>query len=290
MCVVIVELLPPRTLLPPPQQRLRDFLTETDEEIAARQEMARREMEAAAAHGNPFDAVLDNDDPDAAYEELKRLISRCRPDIIVPEEDKLADPPPPPKQPVLVLCGPAAGGRSALVKQLLTTFPDKFSAPGITTDRKPAKGEVSSPALTFVNAKELVKMAADGLVAYQRPGEDKAAGNQAVTNAALLRVASENKVAVLELPDYATALPGLRHGHVLKDALYVFVASSGMLRTALAEQVAAAEAAAATAKGAKAKGAPATVDVDGAVADLEQQAQVGCGARRVKGVYCTARH
>ena len=36
----------------------------------------------------------------------------------------------------------------------------------------------------------------------------------AITNAALLRVAGEGKVVVLELPDYATALPGLRSGAV----------------------------------------------------------------------------
>ncbi len=62
--------------------------------------------------------------------------------MIVPEEDRLAQPPAPPKQPVLVLCGPAAAGRAALARQLLSTFPDKFAAPGLTTDRKPGKGEV----------------------------------------------------------------------------------------------------------------------------------------------------
>ncbi|GIL93290.1 hypothetical protein Vretimale_15687 [Volvox reticuliferus] len=263
--------------------RLRQHLTETDEEIAARIEMARREIDAATAAGNPFDATIVNSDPQAAYDELTRLISHCRPDIIVPEEERQAEPPPPPKQPVLVLCGPAAGGRSALAKQLLSTFPDKFTAPGVTTDRKPAKGEVSTPQLTFVAPKDLSRMAAEGLIAYQRPGDDKAAGTIAITNAALQRVVSENKVAVMELPDYVTSLPALRSGSVLKDALYVFVASAGQLREALEAQQQAllrskSVKGGAPASGAKGGVAAAPVDLDGALADLEQQAQIASSA------------
>ncbi|GFR43730.1 hypothetical protein Agub_g4841 [Astrephomene gubernaculifera] len=267
------------------EARLRQHLTETDQEIAARIDMARREVEAAAAPGAPFDATIVIDDPEAAYQQLTRLISRCRPDIIVPEEERQADPPPPPKQPVLVLCGPAAGGRSALARQLISTFPDKFTAPGFVTDRKPGKGEVSTPALTFMASKDLMKLVAEGQVAYQRQGEDKASGTTAVTNNALLRVGGENKVAVLELPDYVTALPGLRNGPVLKDALYVFVASAGQMREALgAQQQQAAQAQQTLVRSKSAKGtggggvgtpkAATPLDVEGALADLEQQAQI----------------
>ncbi|PNH05620.1 Adenylate kinase, chloroplastic [Tetrabaena socialis] len=258
------------------EERLRAHLTETDEEIASRVEMARREMDAAAAAGSPFDATIVNGETEVAYEELTRLISKCRPDIIIPEEERQAEPPPPPKQPVLVLCGPSSGGRSALARQLLNTFPDKFTAPGLTTDRKPAKGEVSTHALTFVGPKDLAKMVMEGQVAYQRAGEDKASGVTSITNAALLRVAGENKVAVLELPDYATVLPSLRLGAVMRDALYVFVASPGQMRDALMMQQAAA--AATGAKSFKSsRGAAAGIDVEGALADLEQQAQSAAG-------------
>lgn len=265
-----------------PQTRLRDHLTETDEEIAARLDMARREMEAAAAAGSPFDATIVNDDPEAAYAELTRLISRCRPDIIVPEEDRQAEPPPPPKQPVLVLCGPSAAGRSALAKQLLSTFPDKFTAPGITTDRKPTKGEISTAACTFVGPKDLVKMQAEGLIAYMRAPEEKGAGTTAITNAALLRVAGENKVAVLELPDGGAVVPELRKGAVLKDALYVFVASPGQLRESLEREAEAAAAEAAMKRSKSTKGGAAAAaaaaaggagaDVDAALAELDTQA------------------
>ncbi|EFJ40819.1 adenylate kinase [Volvox carteri f. nagariensis] len=266
------------------EARLRQYLTETDEEIAARIDMARREMEAASAPGNPFDASIVIDDPQAAYDQLTRLISRCRPDIIVPEEERQAEPPPPPKQPVLVLCGPAAGGRSALAKQLISTFPDKFTAPGLTTDRKPGKGEVSTPALTFVAPKDLSRMAAEGQIAYQRAGDDKGSGNIAISNAALLRVAAENKVAVMEVPDYITALPTLRNGTVLKDALYVFVASPGQLREALEMQQREALARSKSVKGgaavpgAKGPGLAAPLDLEGALADLDQQAQIASSA------------
>ncbi|GLC37755.1 Adenylate kinase [Pleodorina starrii] len=273
------------------EARLRRHLTESDAEISARLDMARREMDAAAAPGNPFDATIVADDPDVAYAELSRLIARCRPDIILPEEERQAEPPPPPKQPILVLCGPAAAGRSALARQLLSTFPDKFTAPGLLTDRKPGKGEVSGPALSFVAPKDLARLAAEGAIAYQRPGDDKASGNTAITNAALLRVAAEGKVAVVELPDYASALPGLRAGVVMRDALYVFVASAGQLREsfeaagrereALARAKSMKGAPAPAAAGGKGASAALTLpagDLEGALADLEQQAMIASSA------------
>ncbi len=58
------------------ESRLRASLTESEEEIGARLEAARRELAAAAAPDAPFDATIVNDDVEDAYAQLTKLI-RC---------------------------------------------------------------------------------------------------------------------------------------------------------------------------------------------------------------------
>ena len=143
------------------------------------------------------------------------------------------------KQPVLVLCGPNGGGRELLAAQLVASFPDTFVAPGYITDRKPAKGESSTPALTFVSGKELSKAAGDGRLALQRPGDGagKDAGQIAITGEALEAVTGANKVAVIDLPESALAatLPFLRTGKYTAGALFVYVASPDAAAAAAAD-------------------------------------------------------
>lgn len=189
----------------------------------------------AAGKGGMFDAMLVNDDLEATYAELKDVISKVRPDIIMPEAERLAleaeanataiqQP-----QAILVLVGPARGGRESLAAAVCATFPDTFAVPAMLTDRKPAKGEAATDSLGFVSAKELTKMGADGLLALTRPGDGggKDAGNVAVTVEALQAVLKANKVAVIELPDaaVAAALPALKASQHTGGALFAFVAS-----------------------------------------------------------------
>ncbi len=126
------------------RQRLITALTVTDEEVAARLEAARVQMEAAGS-SDLFDYTLTNDKLEDAYQELVALISSKRPDIIPPVDEEAAASSAAaaaPRHPVLVVAGPSPAGRAALVAQLLTSPP--FVTPAMVTDRKPAKGQVSS--------------------------------------------------------------------------------------------------------------------------------------------------
>ena len=110
-----------------------------------------------------------NDDFDHAYGQLKDMMIRYRPDVMIRDDDEdaaaaaaaaAAAP-----EPVLVLTGPpGSDGAAQLSASLSAAFADKFKVPQLLTDRKPAKGEVSTPELSFLAAKEMAKMAADGLL------------------------------------------------------------------------------------------------------------------------------
>lgn len=65
------------------EQRLQLAATESNEEVAARGEVAAAELAAARAQG-VFDEVLVNDDFEEGYAQLKAAISRFRPDLIPP--------------------------------------------------------------------------------------------------------------------------------------------------------------------------------------------------------------
>ena len=91
------------------EQRLRGYLTESDEEIQERQAVAAREKTAATASG-AFDAIVVNDELDLGFQQLCVAISKFRPDIIPPASsegrggvsgDQKQD------KPHLLLCGPS---------------------------------------------------------------------------------------------------------------------------------------------------------------------------------------
>lgn len=59
------------------QTRLLTSLTESEDEIASRLDMAREEMDEAAASG-VFDYTITNNSLEDAYSEFKGILSRCR--------------------------------------------------------------------------------------------------------------------------------------------------------------------------------------------------------------------
>ena len=138
-------------------------------------------------HLQVYDHILVNDDFDRAYGQLKDMMIRYRPDVMIRDDDEdaaaaaasaVATP-----EPVLVLTGPpGATGARQLSTALSAAFPDKFKAPQMLTDRKPDKGETSTPELQFVGAKDLAKMSADGLIAFTFAAQG---GSMAVSKEAL---------------------------------------------------------------------------------------------------------
>jgi guanylate kinase len=58
---------------------------------------------------------------------------------------------------VLVLCGPAAAGREALVAQLLSSFPQRLAAPKRLSDRKPGKGDKEGQGVELVKTDVIQK-------------------------------------------------------------------------------------------------------------------------------------
>ncbi|KAG1679244.1 hypothetical protein FOA52_009273 [Chlamydomonas sp. UWO 241] len=207
------------------RQRLDEWLTETDGDITLRMDMARKMAEGAGA----FDHAIDNVDFDTAYITLKGLIARYRPEISVSVREEAAAeageeraPPPPEPTPIVVLAGPPGGGARELATALVAVFPDKFAAPSLLTDRKPAKGEASTLALEFVPAKEFAKMVTEGVFVLTYPGDG---GTLAITKDTLTAIAARKMVAVIELPspNLAAALHALGATGPLAGAAYVFV-------------------------------------------------------------------
>eukprot|EP00798_Chlamydomonas_sp_ICE-L_P023777 gene23777-9336_t len=229
--------------------RLSKWLTESDEDIDERMSMAQAQLELAES-GKVYDNVLMNDSVDDCYNQIKGLISRYRPDIIMPEADRLAAEAEAAaamdegngRKPILALFGPDSAGREVLTAALAESFPDKFAVPALITDRKPAKGEVSTDVLRFVAAKDFVKMAGEGGLVYQRPCEG---GNLAVTVADVKEITSKGMVAVLDmgLPDASIVL-GLQSSASTKGCIISFVSSATILGDAEAAEHAAKDAAA----------------------------------------------
>lgn len=92
------------------EDRLKAWLTETDEEIRQRQAEAEQQLCLAQASG-VFDGMLVNDELEQCYQQLKAIITKYRPDIIPPDNEEAAKEDT--KQqaatqlPVLTFCGPA---------------------------------------------------------------------------------------------------------------------------------------------------------------------------------------
>ena len=184
-----------------------------------------------------YDHVLVNDDFDATYEQLRAMMVRYRPDVMTRDEEEesaaaasggggggsAAVP-----EPVLVLGGPpGSGGAQQLAAAMAAAFPDKFVVPQLLTDRKPAKGEASTPELQFVSAKDFAKMGAEGALALTYASE--AGGSMAVSKEAMLAITSGQSsgapaVVVLVLPDVAL-VAGLKQGPSasLPGALYAYI-------------------------------------------------------------------
>ena len=128
------------------EARLRRWLTESDASAASSAAAARAERDAGRARG-AYDAELvisdahDAPSLDATLARLCELVSTRRPDIIPPVDEaaeaaKVVRP--------LVLCGPAEGGKKALLERLTTEFPDAFARVTTTTTRPAEEGEQAS--------------------------------------------------------------------------------------------------------------------------------------------------
>ena len=206
------------------RQRLVTWLTESDEDIQLRMQLAEAQAELST-DTKVYDHVIVNDELDTAYEELKQMMVRYRPDVMSRDDEEeaaaaeaaaaaAAAP-----EPSLVLSG--AGGHS-LAAALTSAFPAKFIIPQLLTDRKPGKGEGSTPELQFLAAKDLAKMAADGLlssISYTFDG-----GMTAISKEALQAVHSIPAVAIVVLPDPSLA-SNLKQGPA-SAALFAYVGAS----------------------------------------------------------------
>ena len=128
------------------EHRLRRWLTESDASVASAVAEAKAELDAGRESG-AYDATLkvsDAHDSSSLDETLKRLcelVSAKRPDIIKPVDEaleaaKITRP--------LVLCGPAEGGKKALLERLTTEFPNRFARVVTTTTRPAEEGEQAS--------------------------------------------------------------------------------------------------------------------------------------------------
>lgn len=153
--------------------------------------MAREQL-AEAEGTKMFNHTIVNRDLDESYAALKRIISTHRPDIIPPPPTVPHPSPDDPtpvgtgsaaaNAPVLVLAGPPGAGAVKLHEALLRMFPAAFVEPQRVTDRKPAKKEATSAAMSFVSPKDFVKLVAEGqLVWSELTGREKGAPTVAIT-------------------------------------------------------------------------------------------------------------
>lgn len=203
------------------KQRLERWLTEDDATIAQRQAAAQLER-AAAQSSKVFDQFIVNDNFDVGYEQLKRTISRHRPDILDPLQldrqaeqarTEAAGSSNPPPLPVLLLCGPTGGGKERLAAHLTERFPTTFAVAAQITDRKARKGEVDTDALQFVRPDVMTKMAEKGLLVEQVPSEGGAV--VATSFEAITAVTATGKVCILDVSSQAmvaTLLSGQLRG------------------------------------------------------------------------------
>ncbi|GAX74660.1 hypothetical protein CEUSTIGMA_g2108.t1 [Chlamydomonas eustigma] len=241
-------------LQPPSLEEYRDrlvrWLTETDEDIRLRMELSRGQI-SGSRDPKLYDHIIVNDDLHRSYGELEGLMQRYRPDVMNRDEDGRGETPAAAdpaaggdadRDPVLVLCcPPGSTASSQLSTALCATYPDKFIVPLLLTDRKAAKGEVSTPTLQFVTAKELTKLNAEGSIAVTYPGEG--GSSLAITKEALQVIRAKNAVAVITLPAIAAqGLPASLRDGPLPRALYIFVQPPGVSREATDQAGAAATA------------------------------------------------
>lgn len=101
------------------EERLRRELARTDEEIAGRMASFEENRKRIESVPDLFDHVIEDVSPDATAEEVARLVSEYRPDVIAPKnEDKSLTFKP------LVLTSPAGIGRGLLLALLQQQLPD----------------------------------------------------------------------------------------------------------------------------------------------------------------------
>ena len=132
------------------ERRLRAWLTESEESLDAILAVSRAEREAGEREG-VYDAALRMDgDADADVENLLRVVSERRPDVIPPmrdsEEERRANTPKP-----IVFCGPSGVGKATLIAKLIEAHPDRFGVCASHTTRAPREGEEDGVAYHFVD-------------------------------------------------------------------------------------------------------------------------------------------
>ena len=121
------------------ERRLRAWLTESEESLDAILAVSRAEREAGEREG-VYDAALRMDgDDDADVENLLRVVSERRPDVIPPmrdpEEERRANTPKP-----IVFCGPSGVGKATLIAKLIEAHPDRFGVCASHTTRAEGGG------------------------------------------------------------------------------------------------------------------------------------------------------
>ena len=138
------------------EQRLRAWLTESDEALDGMLETAADDKSRGDAEGL-FDINLNNDDAGVALESLKEMISAVRPDVIAPKDPSAGAPPKP-----VVVCGPSGVGKGTLIKQLMDEHEGKLGFSVSHTTRAPRDGEEDGVHYHFTNRETMEAEIAEG--------------------------------------------------------------------------------------------------------------------------------
>ena len=229
------------------ERRLRAWLTESEESLDAILEVSRAEREAGEREG-VYDAALRMDgDDDADVENLLRVVSERRPDVIPPmrdpEEERRANTPKP-----IVFCGPSGVGKATLIAKLIEAHPDRFGVCASHTTRAPREGEEDGVAYHFVDDAAFRALLDEGGFhehVERRPhgapdeSEEAPPTLYGVSRDALAKASEGGKIPVVVV-DVAGAA-SLRSA--MPDGAYVFVAppSVDALEKRLRDQASAAE-------------------------------------------------
>ncbi|KAK9808730.1 hypothetical protein WJX72_002676 [[Myrmecia] bisecta] len=141
--------------------KVREWLRVAEADIQAMQAAAKAELDLVTSQ-RIFDHVLVNDQLSSTFEQLRGLVSKYRPDIIPPDDGTAAAPASAAEQAPLVMCGPSAEEKEALVTRLMHDYPGKFARAVRHTSRKQEKGEEEGGQFAFVKKDALQKMAEEG--------------------------------------------------------------------------------------------------------------------------------
>ena len=145
-------------LMPPSieeyESRVRKWLSYTDEQIAGLMASAK-ELEGVVNDNSDFDVKLVNDTFDESYQGFLDIMSRYRPDIITPPEERevvIEETKP------VIICGPFGAGANTLVSMVKQDIPHEVVVPVGHTTRAPKPDEENGVNFHFTDKKAMLEM------------------------------------------------------------------------------------------------------------------------------------